>query len=117
MFSIIFLNLVHLIRKCVKCCTDRQARDCNVTCCIVIPHWIIKSAETHSQNVPFDPFLRKNNYSHVSQRYTTRTLHVGFCFIFLLVPGGSECIMLRHFNRCLTFVIMCCVEECCDMHL
>jgi len=39
-----------------------------------------------------------------------------FVFILLFVPGECVCIMLRHLNSCLTFVIMWCVEEYCDMH-
>ena len=80
MFSNIFLKLVHVIKKCVKFCNDRQDRDCSVTCCIVLPYWIIKSTETHSEKVHFRPFLRKNSCSHVSQCYVIRTLQVYFCF-------------------------------------
>jgi len=39
-----------------------------------------------------------------------------FEFSVLFVCGGTICLILRHFTRYMTFVIMCCVEVYCYMH-
>ena len=39
-----------------------------------------------------------------------------FCNLAFFVRGGSVCLILQHINSCLTFAIMCCDEEYCDMH-
>jgi hypothetical protein len=36
-----------VIRKCVQFCTDRQTVDSNVTGCMFISYWIIKSTDTN----------------------------------------------------------------------
>ena len=109
-------KLVQVIRKCVQFCTDRQTVDSNVTRRMVIVYWIIKCTDTNLQNVLFNPFFSQNNYSDVPQFYVTSTLLYFLAFSLLTVRGGAVCVLLRHFNRCLTFVIMWCFEEYCDMH-
>ena len=80
-FSKTFLKLVYMIRKCVKFCTDRQARVCNVTGCIVIPYWISESTETHSENVQFHPFFTQEYlFSRVSVLFYT---YITCLFLFL----------------------------------
>jgi hypothetical protein len=44
-------------KNCVKFCTDRQARDCNVTRRTVMTYCIIKTIDTHSENLLFKPFF------------------------------------------------------------
>ena len=45
--QIIILKIVHVIRKCIKFCTDRQTSDSTVKCHIFILQWIIKARGTH----------------------------------------------------------------------
>jgi len=59
----IILKLVHVIRKCIKFCTDRQSSDINVTCHIFILQWIIKARDTHWENILFIIFCRKIKHS------------------------------------------------------
>ena len=98
-------KLVQVIRKCVQFCTDRQTVDSNVTHHMVIAYWIIKSTDTNSENILFNPFFRKNIYLNVPQCYIISTLLPFLAFRVLFVGGGSVCVLLRHFKRCLTFVI------------
>ena len=75
-----FLKLVHVIRNCVKFWIARQVIDCNLTRRVVVQCWIVKSTKTHCENVLFDLFSLKVNYSHVPQCYVVRTWRVCFGF-------------------------------------
>ena len=112
-FNKVSLKLVHLIRKCIKFCSYRQDRDCNVTHCIVIPYWIIKFTETRWENdTVYSIFFVR--FPRMLLRVTLQHILYLFAFSVLLVRCITVCLILCNFNRCLTFVITWCVEEYCD---
>jgi len=47
-------------------------------------------------------------------RYTN--MNFLFALSVLFVRGRTVCFTLYHCTRCWTFGIMCCIEECFDIH-
>ena len=82
---------------------------------IVLSCWMMKSADTHWENVPFNLFFYA---SIITRTLLSVTTYAYFLFVFsiLFAPGGSICLLIRHFSRCWTSVIMWCVEQYCDIH-
>ena len=82
----------------------------NVKRRIVLSCWMMKSADTHWENVPFNPFF-------FFARIITRTLlsvtaYVQCLLVFsiLFACGRSICLLIHHISRCWTFLIRWCVE-------
>ena len=70
---------------------------------MVIAYCIIKSTDTNPENVLFNSFFHKNNYSNVPRYYVISILLVFWAFSVLFVRRGAVCILLRYSTKCLTF--------------
>jgi hypothetical protein len=82
---------------------------------MVLPCLVIKSTDTHWENVLLNLFLRKNNHTNASKWYVTRKLSIDLEFwVFLCMV--YPCLKITYFNSCLTFVIMWCVKIYYEMH-
>jgi hypothetical protein len=112
----VFVNNVCMMGLLHKYVGHRQERDNKMLRCLSFIFSTVIAINVHFKYILFDSFF----YTGINARkFLTNSLQyiccTFGCFI-LFVCGKFVCLILHNFNRCLTFVILWCVEEYFDMH-